>query len=210
VRLVILGSTGRTGRLLVEQALFDGHEVTAVARRPESLALRHPHLTSFAGDAFDPSSVAAAVAGCDSVVSAIGPDGIGLTDLYSSAATNLISAMHAAQVRRLICLSVAAADPEVDLPFPFTLLAKVVLRPLFRGPYDDALRMEAVLAASELDWTVIRAPRLTNGPRVGAYRTAVGAHLRHPMAISRADLADCVLKLVTDTHSYRAWVEIAY
>jgi putative NADH-flavin reductase len=210
MRLVVFGSTGRTGRLVVEQALAAGHDVTAVARRPAALALRHPHLTCRAGDVLDAHSTAAAVAGHDAVISAIGPGTTGACEVYSRGAAHLITALRSAERSRLICLAAAAADPAMSLPSPLALFTRFVLRPLLRGPYEDALRMEAALGASELAWTVLRAPRLTNGPRTGRYRTAVRAHLRHPMSLSRADLADCALRLVPDAASYRAWVEVAY
>jgi putative NADH-flavin reductase len=208
MKLVVFGSTGRTGRLVVEAALIQGHDVTAVARRPEALALAHPKLTAVAGDVLDAGATAAAIAGHDAVVSAIAPQLRGPA-VYAVGAQHFIAGMRAAGITRLICTSAAAIEPEASVPFPLMLLSRFVVRPLLRGPFDDALRMEAVLASSDLDWTVVRAPRLTNGRGRGLYRTAVRAHLHHALSISRADLADCILKLVPDASSYGAWVEVA-
>lgn len=81
---------------------------------------------------------------------------------------------------------------------------------MLRSVYQHAARMEATLEASDLVWTVIRAPRLTNGPRTGQYRVCVRAHVHHALSISRADLAGCALSLVRNPATFRSWVEIAY
>jgi putative NADH-flavin reductase len=210
MRLVVFGATGGTGREVVVQALAAGHEVTAVARRPEAFDLQHERLRVARGDVLDAASAAAAIAGHDAVASAVGPRDRGPTRIYSEGAANLVRGMRAAGVRRAVLVSAIGIDPEVDLPFPLDLVMRFAVRPMLRESYADALRMEDELRGSDLDWTIVRAPLLTKGPHTGRYRTSVATHLRHAVRISRADLADYVLALVPDASTHRAWVELAY
>lgn len=211
MRLVVFGATGGTGRLVVEQALAAGHEVTAVARRPSAFAARHERLEVVRGDVLEPSTVERAVAERDAVVSALGAAGRAPTTVYSEGTANIAWAMRAGGVHRLTCVS--SGGLEADHPYaPFLqrLVTKLVVQRVYKNPFADMARMEDELQRSGLDWTVIRAPMLTNGPRTGRYRVAANDYLRRPGRISRADLADYVLAHLGDPASYRARVEISY
>ncbi len=94
MRLSIFGATGPTGRCLVAQALARGHSVTAVARSPERMSLRHPQLQVVRGDVTDPTTIAAAIAGHDAVLSALGaPVGRAPVSLYSCGTANILATM---------------------------------------------------------------------------------------------------------------------
>jgi putative NADH-flavin reductase len=209
-KLTIFGATGGSGRELVLQALAAGHEVTALVRRPEALSLTHTRLDVRRGDVLNPADVAAAIAGSDVVHSALGVHGRGPTTLVSDAVTNIVRAMQTAGVRRLGVVSASGLGDQALQPWLVRVFTRYVLQRLLREPFADLLRMESIVAASELDWTIYRPPRLTLGPRTGRYRVTVDRPLPRGFSISRADLADCMLTHTDDRATYRTTVWVAY
>ena len=181
--------------------------VTAVARRPSAVAIQHERLEVIQGDVLEPATIAQPITGQEVVVSAFGAAARAPTTLYSEGAANIIRAMQTANVRRLIGLSANGLEPGPILQRWF---AKPLLWRAFRHTYTDLVRMEAVIKASGLDWTILRPPRLTNGPRTGRYDVAVNKPLTYGWSISRADLADYIVTHLDDPASHRAMVEIAY
>ena len=115
--------------------------------------------------------------------------------------------MRPAGVRRLVCVSASGLDPGVWWQ---RWVARAILWRLSRESYTDLLRMEAVVRASGLAWTILRPPRLTSGPRTGRYQLAVNRSLSSGWRISRADVADCILHQIDNAASYCGVIEIAY
>src|SRR5437867_10875664 len=116
MKIVIFGAAGGTGRSLVEQALAQGHEVTAFDRQPEALTIEHPHLSRVKGDIFKPEQVEAAIVGQDVVVSVLGVRPGVTIPVCSEGTKNIIAAMEKVGVKRFICQSafvVAALDGEL-------------------------------------------------------------------------------------------------
>src|SRR5215212_10198888 len=110
VKVLIIGATGQ---ILMREALAQGHEVTALARDPSTVASEDPRLRVLQGNALDVSSVEAAVAGQDAVLSALGTRSVRPTTLFSESTQNLISAMNKHGVRRLVCITgVGAGDSK--------------------------------------------------------------------------------------------------
>ncbi|BBZ27521.1 NmrA family transcriptional regulator [Mycolicibacterium madagascariense] len=191
--VAIFGATGRTGVLLLDRALTCGHHVVAVARRPESLAdsmARWAHtdrLRIVAADVRDPAAVEAAVEGTQAAISAIASTGRHPDRVFSEGTRNIVNALQRQQVWRFICISsrgVNYHDPALPLPY------RAVIRPLFLGEvYADMQQMESIVRGSDLRWTLIRAPRLRDGPARGGYRIEDGHNPRRGWSISRADLA---------------------
>src|SRR5919198_3345479 len=203
MKLAIFGTTGGTGRCLVEEALSRGHEVAALARDPGRLQIRDGRLKVFQGDVLDPSTLDAPIAGADAVVSALG---IGYhrsaTTVYSAGTGNIMAAMAAAGVSRLSCISASSIELPPKTFVRQWLFFRFVLQPMLRRPYADIARMEEMVRSSDVDWTIMRPARLTNGRRRGAYRTGVvkageaagaaraaSGKLPRAWSISRADLA---------------------
>lgn len=208
-RVVVFGATGGTGQQLVEQALAAGHAVTAVARRPEAITKAHPRLAVRRGDVHDAASVEAAVVGQDVVLSALGATSRQPTTICRDGVAHMLAAMERHGVRRILCVSATGLGDGATLSLPLRLFMRHVLQPLLRHPYDDLRAMEARLQASALDWTIVRPPRLTHGPRTGNYRSAIGV-LPGATWIARADLADFMLKHVDDPALVRRLVEVAH
>ncbi|MEU0940608.1 NAD(P)H-binding protein [Embleya sp. NPDC005971] len=213
MNLLVVGAAGGTGARLVGQALIAGHHVTALARHPERITTRHERLRVVAGDALNRSSIDVVLPGHAAVLSALGATTRARTTIYSQGTANLRRSMAGAGVRRLICLSSGALDSGAGTPAAQRLVTRLIIRPLHRHAYADMRRMEDDLAADDtVDWTVIRAPMLSNGPHTGSYRFTHDGDdpLDRPTQISRADLADFVLGHLDDHAVFRRRVSLSY
>lgn len=210
MRVAVFGATGGTGHAVVEKALAHGHEVHAFARHPEALNGLTPRIEVTKGDVHDPFAVRECMEGCEAVISTIGADGHGDTDVYSAGVKNILDAMRWFEITRLLCVSdrhLPHPDDAAAAPWGAT---KAVLHPLRHKPFADMALMEHMTCGSRLDWTVVRAARLTDAPHEGRYRTSLNCRLAHAKRISREDLADYLVGHLTDPMTYHAIVEIAY
>jgi putative NADH-flavin reductase len=211
MRLAVFGATGGTGMQVVAQALDRGHHVVALARRPDAIGIENPRLRVVAGDVLISGAADAVVDGADAVVSALG---IGYrrhaTTVYSDGTANILAAMKTTGVRRLLVVSTSSLHLPDRSQIVEWLVTRFLLHPMLRRPYADMTRMEQRVMSSDVDWTLVRAARLTNGAAAGAYRTASHAgKLPGCWSISRADLAAYLLDRIADNSSYRDIVEIA-
>ncbi|HEY8478080.1 MAG TPA: SDR family oxidoreductase [Chloroflexota bacterium] len=198
MKIAVFGATGRTGRPLVEQALSEGFDLRALVRDVSRLPVKHERLQVVVGDVMDPQAVEETVAGADAVVSVLGPAPGAPRDLLSVAAANIVAAMKKHGVRRLVALTGAGvADPE-DPPSLGRTIMVALLKLLAGHVLRDAEGYARTIRESGLDWTVVRAPRLTDGPRTGRYRTG-RLRLGPGQTVARADVADCMLKLAQST-----------
>jgi putative NADH-flavin reductase len=93
---------------------------------------------------------------------------------------------------------------------PLKLLTKFVVQPLLKNNFSDLLKMEDMVKQSDLNWTIVRAPRLTDGPLTGRYRFAANDYLRNPLSIRRSDLAHFVVNNIDNKKCFCARVEVAY
>jgi putative NADH-flavin reductase len=211
VRIVVFGATGGTGRQLVTQALDTGHTVTAVARRPAALDITHDRLSVRAGDVLEPDSIAPHLVGQDAVLSALG---IGYrrhrTTVYSAGTANVMAAMRAAGVRRVVCVSTSGLDLPPDASAAQRLVFGAILHRLLREPYADMREMERRVRASDLDWTIVRSARMTNGARTGRYRVGTDGTLRRAWSIARADVAHYMVCCVADPATVGRTADLAY
>jgi putative NADH-flavin reductase len=211
VRLTVFGASGRTGRAVVEQALAAGHHVVAVARRPEAIAAAHPRLEVVRGDVMAPESLAAALAGPQAVLSAIGARTALTrpTTLYSQGTTAILAGMAAAGVTRFVGVTAAPVAPPAEKSALDRYVAHPLLWRLFGGGYADMAAMERLVARGGPGWTVFRPPRLTSGARTNQYRIAVGKPLPRCWDLRRADLAAAMLAALDDTSLINRAVNIA-
>lgn len=188
MKAIVIGATGTVGRLAVAAMLADGHEVTAFARRPDRMGTRHPNLRLFAGDARDPQDVSRAVDGHDAVVVTLGAGASRASTIRSEGTLNVILAMQAHGVRRLICQSTLGAHESwSNLDFFWKrIMFGLLLRPVHR----DHEMQENLVRASGLDWTIVRPSAFTDGPVSGTFREDVPPGARDlTLKISRADVA---------------------
>jgi putative NADH-flavin reductase len=191
MKLAVLGGSGRTGRHIVQQALEAGHQVRALVRRPEAFTPTSIHLEVLRGDATDPEAVRTLVEGCDVVVSALGPSPT-RPDVCSTAAEQVI----AAGARRYVAISGAALDVPGDGKDLGGKVVSFLVRTLTPAVFHDKVREHALLAGSSVGWTLVRPPRLTEGPGTGQPRSSLVRVLG--TSVSRIDLATFTLKCAYD------------
>lgn len=210
MKISILGATGGIGSQVLKMALDAGHEVVAIGRRPELINVKHHALRIAKGDVLNEKTFAGALKGVDVVVSAIGVRNTKPTTLYSEGIKNITSAMKDAGVERLLCISALPVDGVTPgMPLIMKVVTRFILIPLLKNNYADTLRMEKAVESSGLKWTIIRPPKLTNKEPAGRYRVSVGGHLRSPWSISRADVADFIVRHLDDASTFMKRVEIA-
>lgn len=198
MKLTVFGATGGTGVEVVRQGLAQGHQVTAVVRDPARLDVpAHEQLEVVAANVLDPAEISPAISGREVVVSALGPRDRGPTTICRDGARGIMSAMDTAGVRRLVVVSNSGMHTEGDGIFTKRVVKPMLIRMLREG-YEDMQAMEDRVAASGLEWTIVRPPRLTNGQHTGRIASSVGQNVRGSFTISRADLADYVLRAAED------------
>ncbi|MEV1002262.1 NAD(P)H-binding protein [Nonomuraea sp. NPDC050202] len=184
MKILVIGSTGRTGRHVLAQGVERGHEITAFARRPELLAGSTGLAAVHQGDACDPAAVRAAVRGQDAVIAAVGG---------SQIARTLIDAMRESGVRRLVMTS-SRSVPATRPRLPVTLAWL-----FFRAAYADLARAEGMLQVSGLDWSIARGTMLTGKPGAGRVHIDFEANATGgAMQLSRADYAMALLDTAED------------
>jgi putative NADH-flavin reductase len=201
MKLVIFGASGGTGQHLVQQALVEGHEVTAFARRSGSvLAAPSPGLTVVEGDVYDPSAVSSVIAGQHAVLSALGARSLGKSDLLEVAVRNILAGMTAHGVRRIVVLGASGASSDAaQHQGPGTrLILKLLESTVLREPFRSQREQERLLEASPTDFTIVRPPRLLNAPITEKYRVQQDGLPPGGITISRADVAHFMLRQLTD------------
>lgn len=211
MRVTVFGATGAIGRLVVQQLLDDGHQVTALVRTPAKLALTHSQLIVVTGQLSDRDAVEQAVSGADAVISALGPSlkrsatGTPVTD----GTRTIVQAMGAQKVDRFIGLATPSlADPQ-DKPH-----WKHKVLPLMAGlTIPNALAelkgMTEAVTDSGLDYTIARITNPTNKPAADRIRSGFLGHDKVASAMSRADIAAFLVSQLTDTRYRRAMPAIS-
>ena len=202
MRVVIFGAAGTTGQLLTLQALDRGHHVTAVTRRPGEFSVQHQNLQVVRADATDPGDVARAIAGADAAVSVLGAKySKNPITVYSVSARAIVAAMREQGVRRLVVTSSSATQPWPDPSWSWLErnLAHRILDKLGATLYADMRRMEAIVQASGLDWTIMRPLGLANMEPPTQYAVAVD-HISGEQT-ARRDLASAILDEIDGRHA---------
>lgn len=198
--IVVFGANGQTGRLLTRRALDSGHSVIAVTRHPEDFPIADPHLTVARADVREPSSLADVVRDADAVVSTLGvPFSARPIDTYSVGVRNIVDAMQSTGGRRLVVVSSTGAyhyPNRIDMPMSLRLFEPVITRTIGKTTYDDQRRMEDIVRASGLDWTVVRPSGLFDLPEPTNYVAGEGDPVGGFTA--RIDLADYLIALAGD------------
>lgn len=197
-RLLIVGATGGTGRQLLAQALERGYLVTALVRNPRKISMEHERLTVLQGDVLDYPGVETAMTDQDAVISALGHKRyFGPTRILSEGTQNILRAMTAHGVRRFVCeTSLGIGDSAGRMGLYYSFFVIPLILPWY---FWDKTRQERLIAASKLDWVIVRPAALTDAKRRGTYRCGrhVGSYL-WTARIARGDVADFMLKQLVD------------
>jgi uncharacterized protein YbjT (DUF2867 family) len=200
MNLLILGATGRTGRLVVEQALAAGHTVTALVRSPEKLTIRNSRLRVVAGRATDAADVARALEGADAILSTLGGRGSVIMDSTRA----IVEAAHQTGLMRVVVLSSFFVERDRLAAVP-RLLTGVAMGSVIK----DKSAGEQLLRQSDLDWTIIYASLLKDGPVSESVELLPeGAKRRISDRISRSDVAAWMVQAATNRQLNRRSVGI--
>lgn len=196
MRVIVFGASGATGLLLVGRAASAGHEVTAFVRDPARMPLKADGLRTVQGDVLDAVSVDHAIAGQDAVLSALGNDLRKPPPALSQGIVHILDAMETNGVRRIVVLSAAGALRE-RAGFLGGTAGLRLARMAMPGLYEEHRKMLEELRRRDLDWIGVRAVILTNRPPRGQYRVVLEGIPRWGALISRADVADFMVRQLT-------------
>jgi uncharacterized protein YbjT (DUF2867 family) len=200
MNLVVLGATGRSGHLVVEQALAGGHTVTALVRSPQKLAVANSNLRVVTGEVTDAATLASALKGADALISTLGGKGSVIAD--STAA--IVAAARQTGVRRVVVLSSWVVERD-RLDAVTRLLTGIAMG----GVINDKSVGEQLLRQSDLDWTIVYASVLSDGPATGSpVVLPENANRSMSQRISRADVAAWMIQAAASGQQSRRSVGI--
>lgn len=209
MKIVVFGASGGIGVEIVKQALAAGHQVTAFVRSSAKMNIQHVNLSLFQGDAMDASAVEKAIAGQEAVISALGATRPPVPGMMETAAKNIVAAMQKHGVRRLISTTGAGVRDPRDQPKLMDHVMKALLTLLAGEVLRDSAAGVEILRGSDLDWTIVRYPRLTDGLLTGKYRVGyIGKG--SGSQLSRADGAEFVLKELGEGKNIRQMPVASY
>ena len=189
MNLTVLGATGATGIPLVEQALAAGHQVTALVRSGQKLTITNANLHVVEGDATVRVAVSQAMTGADAVISVLGAR----KPVIAEATRAIVAVAEQEGPQRIVMLSSFAVVRDRLRP-----VSKLVTGIGMGSQIKDKAAGEEVLRASGLDWTIVYATKLTNGPKSEPRVVPETEKVGMSQTISRADVASFLLQAATD------------
>ena len=197
MNIIIFGASGATGKELVNQALEQGFKVTAFVRSSPKLGKTHANLRVFTGDVLEKSAVVAAIPGHDAVLISLGAPARKAGTLRSDGTRNIIEAMQASNVCRLVCQSSLGFGDSLPVLRQTSFIFRNIIVPLFlRDTFEDHARQETVVKASTLDWTIVRPGSMTNAPPKLSFLHGFSPYQQSiKVKVSRADVAHFMLQL---------------
>ena len=202
MKLFILGATGKTGGVLVADAVPRGHRVTTFGRSPFSGPYK-AQVLNLEGNPMNEAELAEALPGNDAVLSVLGTRGLGATSVLEDSSRATVAAMSQAGVKRLIILSSALLDSHIGL------INRIVSRTILRHFASDQRAMERIVTASDLDWTVLRPPRMSNSAPDGQSTAMLGEPTDGSgMLITKEEVARVMLDTVENRRYVRKVVHI--
>ncbi len=216
MNVFLIGATGPTGFQVLKRLLQDNHYVKALVRNPDKLDLsemypfKKERIDIIEGGVFDKDILEANFKGMDAVISALGTGkGNNYTEVYSEGGRNILTAMRKTNVKKLITVTaglIDLSDPATD-----NFFLNRIIRPNYNKVYYDQTRWETILdETKDIDWTCVRPPMLTNKSFTGKYRVKLNHCPEGGRKISRADLADFMVKQLDSGEYIREKPVIAY
>jgi putative NADH-flavin reductase len=212
MKIAIFGASGGTGLLLTSRCLAAGHQVTALLRSPDTFPLRDKVNVVY-GNAFDMHRVRETVEGADVVLSALGARSLKREDVLERAVPLIVSAMQQTGVRRIIVLGSAGALPDSLDKQPAWrrwIVQNIVYKTLLKWPVASQISQYATLSTSNLDWTMVMPPMLSNARARGTYRIDGEALPRNGNRVSREDVADFMMQQIDNPQWIRKGVYITW
>jgi len=200
-KLLVIGASRGIGLETVKAALLAGHSVRALARSAASIPIQNPNLEKVSGDALDTDTIRNSLKDVEAVIQTLGVDICPRaifqpTTLFSQSTRILVDAMKDAGVKRLIAVTGLGAGNSRG--HGGLLYDAVVFPLLLKHVYGDKDVQERIIRSSGLDWTIVRPGLLTNRPATGHYRVLTAPNEWRFGVISRADVADFLVRQVDD------------
>ena len=192
MKIAVFGASGKTGILIVYQALNLGHQVTAFARQQSKVPIQHKNIRVVQGDILDYDKVKMAVEGQEAVLCTLGVGKNRPNTILSDGTGNILRAMESTGVKRFICMSSAGILGN-DAGFWF---GKLIVPLFLNHVFTDKRRQTEIIKECNADWVILRPVMLTDAPKTNTYKINLGNPTSK--SIPRADVADFMLKLITD------------
>ncbi len=210
MKILVFGSTGATGQQIVKQALQLGYKVTAFARDPSKVILKHEKLSIVKGDILDYDSIEKAVQSHNAVMSALGIRTFKKNSIMSDGTRNIIKAMQQQNIKRFICMSSIGVGNSKEQQSGLGFLYNKILIPyLMKNMFNDKELQEQIIQESNLNWTIVRPTRLTNGEKTGNYKAFSYNERNYNPKISRADVAGFMLEILNNDKYIKECVSIS-
>jgi len=205
MKIAVIGSTGKTGKEIIRQALAAGHKVTAFLRDPARLDMVNEKLETVQGDIFKPETLSQAIQNQDAVIVALGTgQSLGKSTVRSTGTANTIEVMKNNNVRRLIVVSaMGVGESWKDL----SLFNRFFFATLLKSSRTDHEAQEQFIKNSGLDWTIIRPSGLTDDPKTGRYNSGTGIRSK-TSRIPRGDVAHLILNSLNGDSTFRNAITI--
>ena len=198
MKILILGSTGGTGQQLVAQSLKQNYEVTALARDPSKLKVNHDRLTVVKGSVLDKNVLANALEGKEAVLSALGVGkSLKSRDLISNAVRIIIPAMNEKNVKRLVFLSAFGVGETFTQA---NFIQRIIFKVFLKNIYADKSKADDLIRKSTLEWTLVYPVLMTDTPGTGKYKVGEKFEMKGMPKISRADVAEFMLRQLNDNN----------
>jgi len=207
-KIIIFGATGGTGQELVKQGLESNYNVTAFVRSPQKLTIKDKNLTLVQGDVLNADDVKHAIEDQDVVLCSLGMPASDKSTLRADGTANIIKAMEENGTQRLICqTSLGFGDSAEVLPWHMKYL---IVPFILKNAFKDHELQEANIEASPLQWTIVRPGNMTNGKKTGHYQIDFEPTAKIKLKISRADVAEFMLKQIEVDQFLNKKVGISY
>ena len=213
MNIALFGASGATGKLLTERCLAAGHTVSALIRNPGDFAFKD-RVRVIKGSAFDSAAITDTLAGADAVLSALGAKSpFRNENILPRAIPLMVKSMSEQGMRRIIVLGSAGALPTSLSKQPAYrrwIVQNIVYKVFLKYPVLEQISQYQILSTSDLDWTMVMPPMLSNAPARGTYRIDGEALPTNGSRISRADVADFMMLQLTTTQWLRKGVYITW
>jgi putative NADH-flavin reductase len=205
MRITVFGASGAIGKLLIRQALDNGYNIRAYVRNPSKLDLKHQNLETIQGDLHDYDKIKQAILGADVVISTLGPPLKRKYDDFSvlEGHKNIIRTMETENIKRFITIATPSVKSTEDIPSLATIMPTIMAKIFFPSAYKEIVQLGEAVKASQLDWIIIRFIAPNNKPPKGKVKITFG-DTKINWGISRADIADFILKQTKDNQYIRS------
>ncbi|WP_047984401.1 NAD(P)-dependent oxidoreductase [Ornithinibacillus californiensis] len=206
MNILILGATGRVGGQLVNYALQDKHQVTALVRSPEKIQINNELLTVIRGNVLNKEDIERVMVGIDVVISALNTDGV---TTLSESMPYIIEAMENEGIQRIITIGTAGILQSRTTPNLLRYQSSESKRKSTRAA-EEHHKVFDLLKQSTLEWTIVCPTYLPDGERLGEYRVERDFLPVDGSKIHVSDTAEFTYKQINSNNYLKLRVGIAY